>query len=48
MNQKIEIEIPEPLSEMLLVCAAENEVPVEEIIEQMLKKYLRRREEHAD
>lgn len=41
MNHNIEIEIPEPLSEMVLTRAAEDEVPVEELIGRMLKNYLK-------
>lgn len=48
MNHKIEIEIPESMSEMLLTRAAEDEIPVEELIEQMLINYLKRSEENAN
>lgn len=48
MNHKIEIEILEPLSEMLLIRAAKDEVSVEELIEQIFHEYLKRSEENAD
>lgn len=40
----MEIEIPAWLMEALLRCAAETELPVEEIVERAIKSYLERNE----
>ena len=48
MDTRIEIDIPEPFTEMLMTQAAEQGVPVEELFEQMLRNYLERRECNAD
>lgn len=48
MNMKYEIEIPPPLAEQLLRCAAETELSAEEIVEQASRKYLERTENIAE
>lgn len=41
------IEIPEQLVELLLICAAEQEIPVEEMVERAIQNYMRRGEYNA-
>ena len=43
----LEIEIPDTLSELLLTQAAEQEIPVEEIVKLSIKKYIERNDENA-
>lgn len=43
----MEIEIPDTLSELLLTQAAEQEIPVEEIVKLSIKKYIERNDENA-
>ena len=48
MNNQIEVEIPEQFAELLLKRAAEQKVPVEELFEHILGKYLERRDQNAE
>lgn len=43
----MEIVIPNTLSELLLIKAAEQETTVEEIVEQAIRKYIERNDENA-
>lgn len=43
----MEIEIPEPLLEQLLIQAALQEVPVEEIVERTIRNYMEGDEDDA-
>ena len=43
----MEIEIPDTLSELLLIQAAEDEISVEEIVERSIRKYIERKDENA-
>lgn len=43
----MEIEIPAPLAELLLLRAAEQEVPVEDIVTRAIKNYMKGREHNA-
>lgn len=43
----MEIVIPQQLADPLLIKAAEQEIPVEEIVEQAVKKYIERNDEIA-
>lgn len=42
-----EIYIPQPIVEVLLIEAAEREVPVEELLTEIIKKYMERNETAA-
>ena len=42
------MEIPEQFAELLLKRAAEQEIPVEELFEQILRKYMERRDHNAE
>lgn len=44
----MEIEIPNILTEPLLIQAAEQETTVEKIVERAIKKYIERNAENAD
>lgn len=43
----MEIEIPDTVIELLLTQAAEQEITVEEIVEQAIRKYIERNGENA-
>lgn len=43
----MDIEIPNKLTELLLIQAAEQEIPVEEIVERAIKNYIERNESIA-
>lgn len=43
----MEIVIPNTLSELLLIQAAEQEITVEEIVEKAMRKYIERNDENA-
>lgn len=43
----MEIVIPNTLSELLLIQAAEQEIPVKEIVEKAIRKYMERNGENA-
>ena len=43
MNNRIEIEIPAPLTDAILQFAAEQELTVEEIVESVMRNYMERR-----
>lgn len=44
---ELEIEIPAPLAELLLLKAAEQEVPVEDIVTRAIKNYRKGRDYNA-
>lgn len=48
MNSQIEVEIPNQFAELVLKQAAEREIPVEELFEQIIKKYMERRDHNAE
>lgn len=43
----MDIEIPDTLIELLLIQAAEQEIPIEEIVERAIKNYMERNDEIA-
>ena len=43
MNDRIEVQIPAPLTDALLRFAAEQELSVEEIVESVMRNYMERR-----
>ena len=47
MGERIEIEIPPPLAELLLQFASEKELSVEDIVETALRNYLERNKDNA-
>lgn len=44
----MDIEIPNELTEPLMIAAAEQEISVEEIVERAIRNYMERSEENAD
>lgn len=44
----LKIEIPAELTELLLIRAAKQEVPVEEIVERAIQKFMEQGENHAE
>lgn len=44
----VDIEIPNELTEPLMIAAAEQEISVEEIVERAIRNYMERSEENAD
>ena len=48
MDNRIEVMIPKQYAELLLRVAAEREMPVEELLEQILRNYMERRDYNAD
>ena len=44
----MDIEIPNELTEPLMIHAAKQEIPVEEIVERAIRNYMERSEENAD
>lgn len=47
MKDRIEIQIPAPLANAILLAAAETELPVEEILEAAIKNYLEGEVDHG-
>lgn len=45
---EIQIEIAEPLMELLLIQAAKEEIPAEEIVIRVIQNYMKRGESIAD
>ena len=48
MNNQIEVKIPEQYAELLLKESAEQDIPVEELLEQILRNYMERRDHNAE
>lgn len=48
MDNQIEVVIPVQYAELLLIEAAEREISVEELLEQILRNYMERRDHNAD
>lgn len=44
----MDIEIPNELTEPLLIAVAEQEISVEEIVERAIRNYMERNDENAD
>lgn len=47
MKERIEIQIPAPLAEAILLTAAQQELTVEEILESAIRNYLEGRTENG-
>ena len=48
MDNQIEVVIPEQYAELLLKEAAEQNISMEELLAQILRKYMERRDHNAD
>ena len=47
MRERIEIQIPEPLAEAILITAAQQELTVEEILDFAIRNYLEGRTDNG-